>query len=152
MLSSLYQPVLMVHGIFRWIVLAAAVAAVVVSLSGWLGKKPWSVNARRAGLIFVGMMDLQFLIGLVLYAASPVIKTAWQDMKVAMKDHDLRFFAVEHTAVMLLALILAHVGSVLSKKASTDAAKYRLAAIWYGISLLLILSRIPWFRPLFRGF
>jgi hypothetical protein len=71
-------------------------------------------------------------------------------MAAAMKVHELRFFAVEHTAYMLFAVILAHVGAALSRKARADLSKYRGAAICYSLSFLFILAGIPWWRPLLR--
>jgi hypothetical protein len=57
---------------------------------------------------------------------------------------------------MLIAVVLAHVGRVRSKKAQTDAARFKSAAIFYGLALIIILALIPWpgmaaGRPLFRG-
>jgi hypothetical protein len=106
---------------------------------------------RRCSAVFVGAIDLQFLLGLILYfGVSPLTQIAFQNMPAAMKDHELRFFTVEHTTYMLIALISAHVGSALSRKGRTDLRKYRGAAIAYAISLLVILGGIPWWRPLFR--
>ena len=151
MLQNLYPHLLGLHGILRWVVLAAAVAAIVVAASGWSGRKPVSAALFRFGIIFVAALDLEFLVGLILYfGASPITKMAFQNMAAAMKDHEMRFFAVEHTFYMFLAVILAHVGGALSRKARTDLVKYRGAAICYSVSLLLMLAGIPWWRPLLR--
>ena len=151
MLQNFYPYLLAFHGLLRWVVLAAAVAAIFVAISGWKGAKPVSGMLLRFGIVFVAAMDLEFLLGLILYfGASPVTKMAFQNMAVAMKDHEMRFFAVEHTTYMFVALILAHVGGVLSRKGKTDLAKYRGAAICYSLSLLLMLAGIPWWRPLLR--
>ena len=45
---------------------------------------------------------------------------------------------------MVLAVILAHVGSVRSRKAASDAEKHKQAAIWYTIVFLVLLVFIPW--------
>ena len=151
MLQNLYPHLLGLHGILRWVVLAAAVAAIVVAASGWSGGKSVSAALLRFGIIFVAALDLEFLVGLILYfGASPITKMAFQNMAAAMKDHEMRFFAVEHTFYMFVAVILAHVGGALSRKGKTDLAKYRAAAICYSLSLLLMLAGIPWWRPLLR--
>jgi len=147
----LYPQLLVFHSVMRWIIIAAAVAALLVAASGWSGSKPVRPALRRYGTIFVITMDVQLLLGLILYfAASPVTRMAFQNMAVAMKDHELRFFSVEHTTYMLIAIILAHVGAAMSRRAKTDRTKYRAATIAYGLSLLLILGGIPWWRPLLR--
>ena len=50
--------------------------------------------------------------------------------------------------MMIIALILVHIGSVKTKKAGTSAKKFKVAAIWYGIALILIIAGIPWDRAL----
>src|SRR5689334_22761650 len=110
----LYPHLLAFHSLMRWIVLGAAIFAVWVAASGWLKSKPIGPALRRAGTFFVVSLDVQLLLGLILYfAASPLTRMAFQNMAVAMKDHELRFFTVEHTTYMLVAVILAHVGSVM---------------------------------------
>jgi len=147
----MYSHLLALHGALRWVVLAAGVIALVTAVSGWSGTKPADGRLRRWSLLFVIGMDLQLLVGLILYfAVSPLVKMAFQNMAVAMKDHELRFFTVEHTTYMLVAVVLTHLGAALSRKGKTDRAKYRGAAICYAISLLLILAGIPWWRPLLR--
>jgi hypothetical protein len=151
MLQNFYPHLLAFHGLLRWVVLAAAVAAIFVAISGWKGKRPVNGMLLRFGIIFILAMYLEFLLGLLLYfGASPLTKMAFQNMAAAMKDHELRFFAVDHTAYMFVALILAQVGVALSRKGKTDLAKYRGAAICYSLSLLLMLAGIPWWRPLLR--
>ena len=151
MLQSIYPHLLALHGLLRWIVLAAALAAILAAASGWSGTKPASPALRRFSIIFVSFMDLNFLLGLLLYfGASPVTKMAFQNMAAAMKDHELRFFSVEHTTYMFLAVVCAHVGGALARKGKTDLKKYRGATIAFSVSLLLILGGIPWWRPLLR--
>ena len=52
-------------------------------------------------------------------------------MGAAMKDPLLRFFAVEHVTLMLIGVaLLVHVGRVRARKALTDQARHRAAAIF----------------------
>jgi hypothetical protein len=151
-MAEFYPLALVLHGYWRWLVLLAVVVAIVVAFAGWLGKKPFAPAGRASAVFAIAMLDVQFLIGLVLYGISPLIRTALGSMAVAMKDKDLRFFTVEHTAGMLLAIVLAHAGFALAKRATTDAARYKRVAIFYSISLVVLLGSIPWARPLFRAF
>ncbi|MNX92158.1 hypothetical protein D3C86_1242860 [compost metagenome] len=148
----MYPMVLGAHNVLRWLVLVLAALALVMAYKGWFGKKEWQEGDRRYGVMLTGALDLQFLLGIVLYfGLSPVTRTALSNMKAAMKEPSLRFFAVEHSFLMLVAVVLAHVGSVMVKKASNDA-KFRTAAIWYTLSTLAVLFAIPWWRPLLPGF
>ncbi len=151
MMQTAYPYLLAFHNLLRWVVVAAALAATIVGASGWSGSKASNQPLRRLSLLFVASMDLQFLLGLALYfGASPIVHQALQNMSAAMKVKELRFFSVEHTTAMLLALILAHVGGALARKAKTVAGQYRGATICFALSLLLVLAGIPWWRPLLR--
>jgi hypothetical protein len=151
MLQNLYPQLLAFHGLLRWVALAAALGAIFVAFSGWSGTKPAGTNLRKFSVIFVITMDIQLLIGLLLFfGASPITRAALSDLGAAMKQQEPRFFTVEHTTFMLLAVVCAHVGAALSRKGRSDLVKYRGAAIAYTLSLLLILGGIPWWRPLLR--
>lgn len=143
----MYQGLLHAHNGFRWLVLLALLVSVLMALAGWLGKKEWKKGDNTVGLLLTIFMDIQFLFGIVLYAfVSPITKSAFQDFGAAMKNADIRFFAVEHILMMVIALILVHIGRSKSKKATTSLKQHRTAAVFYGISLLLILAAIPWDR------
>ena len=147
----LYPLLLAFHSWLRWVALAAGIAAAIIAVSGWRGEKPVTPALLRWSIAFVATMDLQLLLGMILYfGVSPVTHMAFQNMAAAMKVHELRFFTVEHTTYMLIAVILAHVGGAISRKGKTDRSKYRGAAICYVLSLLLMLAGTPWFRPLLR--
>lgn len=140
----MYAAVLMIHSVLRWLVVIAAVAAAGKALAGWLGRQPFTRLDDRLGLIFTILMDVQLLIGLILYVfLSPLTQSAFQNMGAAMSDGTLRFFAVEHSAVMVAAVVLTHVGRALTRRAP-EAGRHRRAALWYGLALLAILFAIPW--------
>ena len=65
-------------------------------------------------------------------------------MGAVMKDPGTRFFAVEHIAGMLIAIILIHIGKAQGRKAIGDRAKHRRTMIFYLLALLIILVSIPW--------
>ena len=147
----MYPIVLLLHSWVRWIVAIAAVAAVARAFYGWLGKKDWAKLDDQLGLLFSTSLDVQLLLGLILYIfLSPLTQAAFQNFGAAMANSGLRFFALEHTLMMVIAVVLGHVGRALSKKAAESVAKHRLAAILYGLATLAILLAIPWSRPLFR--
>ncbi len=147
----LYSILLPVHSFVRWLLVIAVVVAVARAFMGWFGKKAFTALDNKIGLAFTSLLDLQLLIGLILYVISPILQTAFQNFGGAMSNTQMRFFAVEHILMMVIAVVLAHVGRALSKKASTDVLKHRQAAIWFGLALLVMLLAIPWpFSPVSR--
>ena len=145
----MYTGLLHTHNMFRWLVLITLLFAVIFAFAGWFKKLDWNKKDNISGLLLTIFMDIQFLVGIILYAfVSPVTKAAFNDFGAAMKNADLRFYAVEHILMMIIALVLVHIGRSKSKNASAPWKKHRNAAIFYGISLLLILAAIPWERIL----
>lgn len=143
----MYTGLLHTHNMFRWLVLLTLVMAVFFAFSGWFKKLNWSKKDNISGLLLTIFIDIQFLVGIILYGfVSPVTKSAFNDFGAAMKNPDIRFYAVEHILLMVIALVLVHIGRAKSKKAAAPWKKHRAAAVFYGIALLLILAGIPWER------
>jgi len=143
----MYTGFLHLHDALRWILLLSIVVVLVKYLIGWLGRKQWTQTDNMLGIVFTSLMDLQFLAGIVLYFfLSPVTKQAFADFGAAMKDSDLRFYAVEHITMMFVAIILVHIGRAKSKKAKTDVAKFKTAFIYFLIATAVIIAAIPWSR------
>ena len=139
------------HGAWRWVVLLVLSTAIFLALTGWRRNRPFVPLGRAAGVLTIASLDLQLLLGLALYATSPLVRAAWHDMGNAMKQHEPRFFAVEHITGMLVAIALAHIGFALAKRAPDDAAKYRRMFGWFVAAALILLGSIPWWRPWLRA-
>jgi hypothetical protein len=150
----LYTLTLAAHNITRWVVLVLAIYALYRVFAGLFGKKEWSDADRKALSFYAISMDVQLLLGLLLY----FVLGNWFNMMTSgmgnvMSNSSLRFFAVEHFSVMLIAVILAHVASIMAKRGSTDRAKFRNGAIFLTLSVLAVLVAIPWAsRPLLPVF
>ena len=152
----MYPLVLTLHSLVRWVVVVLALVTVGRAFYGWLGGKRWDDLDDRLGLFFSISLDVQVLLGLLLYfALSPTVTAALRDAGRLMADVEARYWTVEHAVPMLIALVLVHVGRVLIRRAPEGVAKYRRAALLMGVATLIILASIPWpfsplGRPLFR--
>jgi heme A synthase len=149
----MYSTILLLHSWMRWVALLAGVAATASAL----GKSDsMARNAERWGRFFIIALDIQLLLGIVLYAVlSPYTAAAMKDFAAAMRDPVLRFWAVEHSTTMLFAVVLAHVGRVLARKATDPGKKRTRLLVCFGVAVLLMLLGTPWpgtanGRPLFR--
>ncbi len=141
----MYQGLLHTHNFLRWVVLILAVLAIYRYLSGWFSKKTYTSSDNRIGAFYVGSLHLQLLIGIILYFfLSPITKNAMSDTSLMMKDAVLRFWGMEHLIMMVFAIAIAQVGRIISKRKNTDEEKFKFGAIYFIISLLLILMSIPW--------
>lgn len=145
-----FRLLLSIHNLLRWVMVLALIWALYQAYRGWLGKKPWTANDRRAGMILTIGYDVQFLLGLILSFLSPILAIAFSNLGAAMNVPELRFFAAEHVPMMFLALVIAHITSVFSRKAPDDVQKHRRAALGYSLVAIITIVAIPWFRPLLR--
>jgi hypothetical protein len=82
---------------------------------------------------------------------SPITQAALRDFREAMAVEELRFFALEHAFYMLLAVIFAHIGNIAVKRAPQSLAKFRRAAIWFTLAVIMVILGMPWGRPLIPG-
>lgn len=141
----MYEIILAVHSLLRWLVLFCGVAAVVVGFRGWLGGKPWKPAHRKVSAAFIGSVHLSVVLGLLLYLGlSPVAEAARADMAVSMKDAVLRFWAVEHFTMMVLAAIVAHGAHVVAKNKDDEKSRFKIMALGFSLSLIMIFAAIPW--------
>lgn len=149
----MYPFVLGLHNIWRWIVLIAGVWAVFLVWRGWLGRRQWTAAEARATRAFTGVLDVQFLIGLLLFAVfSPLTRQGFSDFSGAMRDAPVRYFLLEHPLIMLIAIAAAHIGAVLVRRSSSDAERFQKASLLFGLSLAAVAGFIPWARPLIPSF
>jgi hypothetical protein len=151
----MYTLVLLIHSWLRYVALVAGFAATLTPLADRSGTAREG-RADTWGLVLTIVLDLQMLLGLLLYLVlSPFTAEAMRDFGAAMKNPALRFFAVEHVTLMFAAVILAHLGRVLARKAKTADARRMRMLICSGLATLAMLLAIPWpgmasGRPLFR--
>jgi heme A synthase len=148
----MYTLVLAVHSWLRWVALIAGVVAIYSLLSD----RKSSSRADLWGLVLMIALDIQLLLGVLLYGAlSPFTAEAMRDFGAAMRNPGLRFFAVEHVTLMVAAVVLVHAGRVMGRKAITRDAKRMRLVMCFGLATLLMVLAIPWpgmasGRPLFR--
>jgi membrane protein DedA with SNARE-associated domain len=141
----MYGITLWLHSQLRWVLLIVLLLAIVQSYQGWFGNKPWTDKNKKLNLITLIASHLQLVIGLLLYfALSPIVQSALKNMKGAMKHKTLRFWAVEHIALMIIALVLIQIGYSKAKRAKEDVQKHKSAALFFTFGLLAILAAIPW--------
>jgi hypothetical protein len=106
------------------------------------------------GIAFTSAYDTEILLGLLLYFFSSsygLNAFLTRTMGEVLGNETTRLFAVEHPVIMILAVVFAHLGNILPKKAKDDPTRHKQAAICFGLAILLTLAAMPWARPLFPG-
>lgn len=134
----MYEILFQAHSGLRFVVFFALVIAILLAFAGWFGNKPFGKGNRVLNLITLISTHLQVVLGLFLYFVSPFV----QFSGATMKDSTLRYWTVEHIAMMLVAAVLITIGNSKSKKGLNDTAKHRSTAIFFGLALLIIVVAI----------
>jgi len=135
----------MVHSGWAYITLIIIIYAVFNAVKGLYSKKEFTDKDLRISLFTLIVFHIQLIIGLIAYFASAQFSFLMENgMGASMKDSGIRLFVVEHPLMMILAVIIITIGFSKHKKKTTDSAKFKTIAIYYGIALLFVLSKIPW--------
>lgn len=153
-----YSILLVLHSLLRWFVLISLIYATYQAYKGWLSTMPYTPRDNKIRNITVIIVHLQLLVGLVLYIFSPVTRQLFTNFGQAVEQTAIRFYGMEHSVMMILAVVFITIGSTKAKRLSNDIKKFKSIAIWFTIGLLIILVSIPWpfspfdARPLLRIF
>lgn len=147
--STFYNILVRSHSGLRWIVLILLVLATLNALKKWRGGDTYTSGDKKINLFTLIFTHIQLLLGFILLGISPKVEFSG----AAMGDAIRRFFSVEHTTMMLLAVVFITMAYRRAKNtASDDTARFKGSFILYLIALLLILIAIPWpFRELGAG-
>ena len=135
----------MLHSGWAYITLIILIYAVVNAFIGLTSKKEFKDKDLRVSLFTLIVAHLQLIIGMIAYFVSAQFAYLMDNgMGATMKDPEIRLFIVEHPLMMILAITVLTVGFSKHKKQTTDGGKFKTIALYYGIALLFVLSRIPW--------
>ena len=126
----MFELLLTTHSLLRWVVLLLGLAAITVAVMAAIGRRPWDEIADRAGLFYTISMDVQVVIGLLVWIVGQRWAGDWLTGWV-------------HPLLMLGAVGLAHVGRRRADAANSDRERGRLAALFFGASLVVVLLAIP---------
>lgn len=154
----MYQTLLTVHSLVRWISLVLLVYMIIRAYSGWLSSGKFTSGDSSIRKWTITSLHLQLIIGIILYFISPITTYFIGHFSQTVGTRSIRFFGMEHVIMMLAAIVIATIGSARSKRRAEDILKFKTLAIWLTISLILILAAMPWpfsqaiSRPWFRLF
>ena len=139
----MYNFFLGLHNLLRWIILLLLFANLIKHFIAI--NKPFSETDRKLGLILMIFAHIQLLIGLYEWAAGAWgLKNFIHNGSQVMQNSESRFFAVEHSVSMIVAIILITAARGIYRKNIPDGKKHRRCIVLYLIAFLIILAMIPW--------
>ena len=138
----MYTGLLLTHSYLRYFILIMLIIVIVISLIGLINKKPYTRTHNKAGLFLFICTHTQLLVGLILYVVSYSGNHRVQFNADTMKTPALRYFAVEHTLMMLIVVALITIARISTKKIPVDRAKHKRMLILNSIALVIIVATI----------
>ena len=149
----MYEALLALHNIGRWVILILLLVAIFQALSGMTGNKAYTNGDKKVALFLMIAAHIMLLIGLYQWFVGPwgLHNIQESGMKVVMKNKIFRFWAVEHITGMLIGIILITLGRRVGKTNISDRVKHRRSFWFYFIAFLVIVATVPWpFRDVAR--
>lgn len=145
----MYKGINHLHSLNRYIILALLLTVIVSSLMKWKGNKPFTKTDDKLNLFTFIATHIQLVLGFVLYFWN---KSGLVNFE-GMANKTYRFFTVEHTVGMLIAIALITIGRIKGKKITDGVKRHKTTFIYFFIALIIIIASIPWpFRSLGEGF
>jgi hypothetical protein len=128
------------HSGWAYIALFSLVFVVVNSLIAFYNKREFTNKDKKIALFGLIATHIQLLVGLLLYFVSPLGLASLSQIK----DSQLRLTSLEHPLLNIIAIVLITIGWSRHKKGLNSTLKFKSISLFYGLGLLLILSRLPW--------
>ena len=120
------------HSGIRWLVLLVLLITLIKLLMTWLGKKEYSKADRGLTSATVGLLDLQFLLGISLIV--------WYLTQAS----GLTGYLYEHAGINLVAIIVAHVASKGADLPGPLRARRTVSLLLLSAALIVVaVSRMP---------
>ncbi len=137
----------MLHSGWAYVTLLILIFAVVNVITGLVSKREFKDRDLRISLFTLIVAHIQLIIGFIAYFLSAQFQYLLDNgMGAAMKESEIRYFIIEHPLIMILSIVLITIGFSKHKRKTSDKEKFKVIAIYYGLALIFILSRIPWSR------
>ena len=128
------------HSGWAYLALLLLIIAVVNSVIGLVSKKEFTSKDRKIAILALASIHTQIVIGIILYFVS---QKGFSSLG-QMSNKALRLTSLEHPLINIIGITLITIGWVKHKKLTTSESKFKTFSIYYGLGLVLILSKIPW--------
>lgn len=139
----IYSFAFKIHIFISTITLLAGVSSILFSIHGLIKKRSYGRVDFVASLVFNVALYFQLILGfLVYYLLRTDLEGPVWEVPNTQNDASLRFWAIEHIALMIFALFLTQLGRVFIKKSRVSYRQFRASLFYFGTSLLLILFSV----------
>ena len=139
----MYSYILIPHIIISILLLLVVLFVLIRSFLGFFSKVNFSKFIDINIPIFaVTLLYLELILGMMLYAIHINELSTLVSQENANSYFSARFWAVEHTILMMFAIVFGHLGLVYAKNLEEEKAKFQKNFLYFGLSFLLIIFSV----------
>jgi hypothetical protein len=130
------------HSFFAYVFIVTTLISIVYAAIGYFGKKTYTdTQFTLAKFAFIAS-HIQLLLGICYWVVLGGT-SIFGRMGEIMGNSDLRKMFIEHPFTNIIAIVILSIGYIKIKKSQDDSFRNKTNLIFYAISFVLILSRIP---------
>lgn len=141
----MYQTFLHTHVAFSSIFVVTALVLSINALYSILHDKPYKKSNKRLETTFLILLYISFLQGVILFFFLKENSAQLGTYTAALDNTNSRFWAVEHSAVMIFALILAQIGRFFTSQKLPHKRKHQYTLFYFGTATLVTLTSLSFF-------
>ena len=139
----IYSVAFKIHIFISTITLLAGIFTMALSIQGLIRKREYGKQDLVLSVVFNVALYFQLILGfLIYYLLRSTLEGPLWEVPDTQNDASLRFWAIEHIALMIFALFLTQLGRVYIKRSKGPSRKFRASLFYFGTSLLLILFSV----------
>ena len=139
----MYSYILIPHIIISILLLLVALFVVIRSFLGFFSKVNFSkIQDINVPIFAVSLLYLELILGMILYAIHINELSTLVSQENANSYFSARFWAVEHTILMMFAIIFGHLGLVYAKNLEDDKERFQKNLLYFGLCFLLIIFSV----------
>ncbi|WP_405610280.1 hypothetical protein [Polaribacter sp. Asnod1-A03] len=154
----MYSTVLVLHSLFRWLVILSLCYAIFRAYKGFRSQSNFTKIDDKVRHYTATIAHIQLSLGILVYIKSPIVNYYFSDFKNLIHNWNLTFFGLFHFFLMISAIVIVTIGSAKAKRKKTDLEKFKTMLTYFLVALIIIFVAIPWpfsplaIRPLLRTF
>lgn len=129
----MYTGLVHLHNLLRWVIVITLVLSLINAFKGKNGKETLIMMISSHVMLLIGL--IQWFVGN--WGLKQIKELG---MGEAMKNAAIRFFAVEHALMMIIAIVLITIGHRSAKAGKANTKWFLLAAL----AIILLMMPGPW--------
>lgn len=143
-MESIFDYFIRIHVVTSIIFLLIGLGVISRSLWGWTHNLSYGKTDKLLGWTFIIFLYFELFMGIVMYF---FLRRPYeiQNINEAMRQSDLRFWAVIHFSTMLFVLIFCQIGWIFTLNSKLSEKKFKFSFIYFGSGILITIISLGYY-------